>query len=536
MNPQENKVSSSPTPVLGITKNKLPLWSWGVLVTLFVIAVALAIVVFARLKPSKQAASTVTHNNVSLLRVGIYEAPFETTWYPNMDFADFPTALNNQVFEGLTTFKNSQVVPDLATSWTNPNTDTWVFKLAQGVKFHDGTTMTATQVAASINDNLTNPGIEAYTEDIKTAVATDPDTVTITTTQPDAILTKQLTQIWIYDTSSSTPDSASTGTGPYDIKAGTTFTSSLLQLEAFSGYHGAKPTVQEIDFSAYQTVQSQLTALKDNKLDLADLADSTLPATLNTVKADGYSLYQPAQGSITFLVPNVLKKGSPIQNLKVRQAIYDTVDPIALASARNGTGTPATQLVSQLIPGYNPSIVRPTINLSAAKTLLTQAGYANGLSLTFTYYSPLEDKLATVLQQELAPIGITLQLNPITVESTYYSDVGTGDIGDLTFLGGGSGIADTSDIAGEVVIDSPEFSDPTIDAIYTQASETFNATARLKLLQQLNADIVNELAIIPLYQATGFYWAVKPNLALSQTLVGNDYTLNWPYIYSTTQN
>src|SRR6185437_4233957 len=49
-----------------------------------------------------------------------------------------------------------KVVPDLATSWDNPDPLTYVFHLRQGVKFHDGTEFTAEDAAYSLNRIRTN--------------------------------------------------------------------------------------------------------------------------------------------------------------------------------------------------------------------------------------------------------------------------------------------------------------------------------------------------------------------------------------------
>ena len=67
----------------------------------------------------------------------------------------------NQMFEGLVGLKpgTTKVVPSLATSWTtSKNGLAWTFKLRQGVKFHDGTTMDARSVCFNFNRNWNLPG------------------------------------------------------------------------------------------------------------------------------------------------------------------------------------------------------------------------------------------------------------------------------------------------------------------------------------------------------------------------------------------
>ena len=45
--------------------------------------------------------------------------------------------------------EQEQIVPILAESWSNPDNNTWVFKLKKGIKFHDGSEFTAADVVHS---------------------------------------------------------------------------------------------------------------------------------------------------------------------------------------------------------------------------------------------------------------------------------------------------------------------------------------------------------------------------------------------------
>jgi peptide/nickel transport system substrate-binding protein len=56
-----------------------------------------------------------------------------------------------QFYESLATYNDKlEAAPSLGLSWDNPAPTTYVFKLRQGVKFHDGTEMTADDVKYSI--------------------------------------------------------------------------------------------------------------------------------------------------------------------------------------------------------------------------------------------------------------------------------------------------------------------------------------------------------------------------------------------------
>src|SRR3972149_1538324 len=76
-----------------------------------------------------------------------------------------------------------KVAPDLAESWTvSRDGMTWTFKIRQGVKFHDGSTLTSRDIKATF-DRITFPpeGVvsvrQAVYQGVKSIEAPDPQTV-----------------------------------------------------------------------------------------------------------------------------------------------------------------------------------------------------------------------------------------------------------------------------------------------------------------------------------------------------------------------
>jgi len=107
--------------------------------------------------------------------------------------------VSRQVYEGLVTPGiNMEILPQLAESWVATADDTWVFNLRRGVTFHDGSSLTASDVAFSINRAKTAPSdMVDLIKSVKSATAIDDNTVEVKTDGPNPILLNQLTQIFV---------------------------------------------------------------------------------------------------------------------------------------------------------------------------------------------------------------------------------------------------------------------------------------------------------------------------------------------------
>ena len=91
--------------------------------------------------------------------------------------------VSRQVYEGLVTPGiNMEILPQLAESWDATRADTWVFNIRKGVKFHDGSSLTASDIACSINRAKTAPSdMVDLIKSIKSASATGDYTLEVKT-------------------------------------------------------------------------------------------------------------------------------------------------------------------------------------------------------------------------------------------------------------------------------------------------------------------------------------------------------------------
>ena len=82
----------------------------------------------------------------------------------------------------------NQLLPGLATSWKQVSDTEWHLKIRKGVRFHDGTPMTAQDVAFTVSPERTEMKPNAFIPTIKLTEAIDDETVRVVTKQPDPIL------------------------------------------------------------------------------------------------------------------------------------------------------------------------------------------------------------------------------------------------------------------------------------------------------------------------------------------------------------
>lgn len=463
-------------------------------------------------KAAQKAAEVVVKKDIPHITIAGGDRGFDL-FYPGVDdSANFITT-NRQVFEGLVRYEdNSKIVPLLATSWTNPDTTTWVFTLKDGVKFHTGRVMTAEDVKASLEAAKDSIYGQNFNSTIKTVAVVAPNKVEIKTEGPDPILLNRLTNLWIFDTKSSKPNDSINGTGAYTVKPGTTPTNDKLELVAFDGYHGGHVYTRAVTFIY---IENDKLAEAFNAGQINILTQSVDSTTAGLTRAN--KVVNVEQLSVFHLILNTQRAGSPLANLKVRQAILTGTDPVALTKVREVQGVPIGQMIPPTVPGYNPSVKRPATDVAKAKAMLAEAGYPNGFSLTFTYYGPSKST-ADELARQFKDLGITLKLDPQTVIKDLGAKVFGGNT-DMAFNTVSSDLFDGTDVLTNY-LDSANYSNPRATQLLKQASQTLDQTARLKLIQEVAKISVDDVVDIPMYATAPVAMYYDSRFVLEQDIPG----------------
>lgn len=519
--------TSSPSQVSGETDNEAPVAipitggakksKLGLLIgVVFVVVLAiLGTVFFLNLQPQKSdkiANNTPVKKDIPVLQVATF-LPLSHSYYPDIENDTTVLDIQNQIFETLTRFENgTKLVPSLADSWTNPDNNTWVFKLHPDVKFHTGKTMTASDVKASIDSVKASEYGQTFASTIKSVDAVDPLTVKITTDGPDPLLANKLTGLYIYDTTSGKKDNPINGSGPYTVKSDT---KDAITLAAFDGYHGGHVYTREVKYLGIQdSTKVPDSDLKNKTIQFMALrSDPKFAAKLKTF---GYSEVNQDSYEVADLIINTGGSGKdkPLANVAVRKALAQALNIPKIISIGDAAGAiPATQTTPKGIPGYNPSIKAPVYSVENAKKALVAAGYPNGFSFKLTYFDVSPNKeLVQQIKTDLAAIGVTVNPDPQTDQQAL-GDIAFGGKTDMFYAVLSSSLVDGSDVTG-LFQGLPFFSNKSFNDLMTKASTELDPAKRVEYLQQAQKALSDDQDDIPLFQRQSFVFAFDPSIVV----------------------
>ncbi len=247
--------------------------------------------------------------------------------------------------------ETGELIPALATEWTQVDARTYDFTLRDGVEFSDGTPLDAEAVAVAVNRSFKPEhecGVKGFIfndEDLQ-ATAVDDLTVRIQATQDDPILPLRISFIEIGLTDENAKTDSPIGTGPYVLDDWQRRTS--ITLERNPNYWGDEPSIERVQyvFRAESSVRANLVRTGD-----ADLAISLAPQ--DTGDGTGVQTFELAET----LFLRIDTFAEPLNDLDVRKAINLAIDREGLVQGvMQDQGTPASQIIVQNIGGYDPDI------------------------------------------------------------------------------------------------------------------------------------------------------------------------------------
>jgi peptide/nickel transport system substrate-binding protein len=340
------------------------------------------------------------------------------------------------IFEPLIAMEenSTKIRPYLATSWqASNNNKTWIIQLRQGVKFHDGSSMTADDVVASAGAFL---GFDAKAEKV------DQYTVRFSLPRPNGLFLNRMAQVSF---SIAPAENANLynrlrqegkiekfipiGSGPFKFSKWDR--GNEIIFESFPDYWQGTPWLHKIIFKIIRDYKERASALEKGDIDVGDVFD---PREISRLKKNQDLRVLEKYGmTICFIALNTKRK--PLDDVRVRQALNLAVDKMRLTRIFyfGGYGVPTNRVLSPAFWGFN-NIPKPgKFNPAEAKRLLADAGYKDGFSLDF--FCPnsadpfLADPqiLAEEIKKELAFIAVNLHIVMRTGNANWNTQLRSGN-------------------------------------------------------------------------------------------------------------
>ena len=315
-----------------------------------------------------------------------------------------------------------QFTPALATSWESSDDGlAWTFHLREGVTFHDGTPFNADAVKYSIERVMELGGGSYWIWGaVDTIEAVDEHTVVfnLTYAAPLDLIASSQYQGYIFSPTAAENGAEwfmqgnAAGTGPYRVESWEPDQQTVLVKydDYWGGWEGHHFSKVILKLALEQSTQVQL--LESGEADRATLIPIDSLAGLEANPEISVNII-PSWMNSQFLI-NVQKP--PTDDVLVRQALsyawdYETV----VNDIYNGMATVAEGIIPKTLWGHNGSLSLYEFDLAKAQELLEQAGYAPGdlkLDIAYIGTSAEYENAALLLQQNLAEIGVELELKP----------------------------------------------------------------------------------------------------------------------------
>ncbi len=315
--------------------------------------------------------------------------------------------------------------PDLAVSWaSNPDATEWIFKLREGVTFHDGSGFDAEDVIYSLG-RVQDPELDSPARSTIKMVdkieALNDHTIKMILSAPYADLPLQLMDYRLRMIPTGSGDTIATsgiGTGPFKVEnfdaEGTTV------LTANMDYWEGPPGVERMELIGIADGQARLQALLGGQIDME--RGITQQQRVLFESSDKFQLQDIPTGNWRGMVFRT--DTAPFDDPRVRKAVRVAADRQGLVDLVLGGGG----VVSCDTPAGPSDQYRLDLdcaqNIEEAKQLLAEAGYPDGIEFD-VHVSSLEPSwvtMAEAYQQQVAPAGIKVNI-VLAPTDGYWSDV-----------------------------------------------------------------------------------------------------------------
>jgi peptide/nickel transport system substrate-binding protein len=350
--------------------------------------------------------------------------------------------INNLVHDYLVErARDLSLVPALATGWTIVNDTTWRFALRRGVKFHDGTRLTADDIVFSI-ERAQQPTSQfgQFALPMGKPVRIDEHTVEFRLDRPNPLMLEHAATISIMSRAWCIANRAervpafnareeafssrnAMGSGPYTLKQREPGMRTVLvrNPQWWGRFDG---NVTEVTFTPIANDSTRTAALLSGDVDL--IQDSPPQDLLRLARDPAVRLTSGPENRVIFLgldqfrdqlLYSNVKGRNPLKDQRVREAFFHAIDVHALRKSIMRDQSVPTACITVAALGCKPAAeleVHPPADVGRARRLMAAAGYPDGFELTLDCPNDRyvnDQAICVALVGMLGRIGVTLRVD-----------------------------------------------------------------------------------------------------------------------------
>ncbi len=404
------------------------------------------------------------------------------------------------IFEGLVKpNSDGEMIPAVAEKYTlSEDGTTYTFTLREGVKFHNGQTVTAEDVVYSINrcaavpEGQEKPLVAAFSA-VKSVEALDEKTVAVTIAPRDLEFISYMTAA-IIPADYENQDTAPVGTGPFRFVSRTPQQDFVM--ERFEDYWGAPAWLDKVTYKICENADALVMNLNGGSIDLCAHLTSAQASQLN-------QNFQVLEGTMNLVQAIYLNnQAKPFDNQLVRQALCYAIDRQGIMDmVADGHGT---AVGSSIYPAFTKYFLPELVDkyphsVEKAKELLAQAGYPDGFDMTISVpnnYQPHMDT-AEVVAEQLREAGINVTIQPVEW-STWLDTIYNGRQFQATVVG-----VDAANMTARAMLERftsdygknfINYNNPAYDALFQKAINAQDEAEQTDLYKQMETMLADTAA------------------------------------------
>ena len=460
--------------------------------------------------------------------------------------------LNDEVFERLTSRgRDLKLRPALATSWESRSPTVWRYHLRKGVKFHDGTSMTADDVVFSFERSQSaSSNFKVFAVPTGKARKIDDYTIELETPRPvpEAVLQENVNAVrimskaWCEKHNAVRPQDFKTGeetfasrnangTGPYMLVKREAEVMSVFRKNPNWWGLAEKRFEGNVDEIVYRPIKSDVTrmaALVSGEIDL--VLDPLLNDIPRLKQNPAIEVIEGPENRVIFLVMDQenrelkysnVKGRNPLKDLRVRQALYMAIDIDAIQKqVMRGQSRPTGAMIpspSATFPELEPRLLPH--DPARAKKLLAEAGYPDGFELGVVcpnnrYVN--DERICLALASMFAKVGVKAKLDSMP-RAQFFQRVDQLDIS-MHMYGWGGAVTDPGftltpvlrgrDGKGKGDFNSGRYKDDELDRLIDAVEAELDPAKRRALMLDAFKRIRENVYVIPLHRQI-IPWAVR---------------------------